>query len=131
MVKNIDWKRLLLIFCLFVAGMSIYCIDIDHAPMLATGDHGRDLYSPQALLKGVWPIHDYSWVYGPLMPIYYAGILKILGVSIQNVLIGQILLKILAGIFIFFILRLSLPIVWSFIGTLWFWIFFPFFFHTF
>ena len=65
---------------------------------LAQGDHGRDLYAAQAVLRGELPYKDFWWVYGPLMPYYYGLFYKIFGIKISSVLLGKLLLKILGGI---------------------------------
>ena len=42
----------------------------NYQDFLAQGDHGRDLYAAQAVLKGDLPYKDFWWVYGPRMPYY-------------------------------------------------------------
>jgi hypothetical protein len=101
-----------------------------YQPMLSSGDHGRDLYAFQVTLKGHVPYQDYWWVYGPLMPYYYALFLKIFGVSIQSALIGKMVLTLISGLFIFAALRLLVPELVAMLGAVWLWTFNPEFFFT-
>ena len=63
---------------LLTAGVILYPT-INYQPWLASGDHGRDLYCFKATLDGAVPYRDYWWVYGPIMPYYYAVFLKFFG----------------------------------------------------
>ena len=97
---------------------------------LATGDNGRDLYAFAQSLDGALPYRDYHWVYGPLMPFYYALFMKMMGVTIQSVLAGQILLWLVSGVLIAMSLYQAglLRLGWS--AALWFWAFNPRFTYT-
>lgn len=97
---------------------------------IASGDHGKDLYCFWATMKGAVPFQDYWWVYGPLMPYYYAAVLKLLGVTVHSILIGEIILKILAGVCVFLAVAAVSPPVWAYLAALWFWNYYPFFFFT-
>ncbi|HLF19003.1 MAG TPA: hypothetical protein VI749_08990 [Candidatus Omnitrophota bacterium] len=98
--------------------------------MFAQGDHGRDLYAFSMTAKGAIPYRDYHWQYGPLMPYYYALFFKGLGVSILSVLFAETLLKFFCGLTVFFIIRHFSNPFWSFLSTISFWGFFPYFSHT-
>ena len=91
------------IFLLFtiIAGILILWPLLNFQNYISTGDHGRDLYCFQQTMEGALPYKDYSWLYGPLMPYYYSIFFHLGGISIQSVLLGQFLLIILTGIFIF------------------------------
>lgn len=100
-----------------------------HTP-LATGDNGRDLYAFRQTLDGAMPYRDYYWVYGPLMPFYYALFMKILGISIPSILAGQILLWLTSGVLMALILRKA-GLGWlGWTAALWFWAFNPHFTYT-
>ena len=58
-------------FCLTcLLGIVVLYPFIDYQPIMATGDHGRDLYAARVALEGRVPYRDYWWVYGPAMPYY-------------------------------------------------------------
>ena len=97
---------------------------------IAQGDHGRDFYCYAATLKGAVPFQDYWWVYGPLMPYYYALFFKMLGLSMPSILIGEIVLKVLAGVMIYRTVNLLAGKIWGCLAALWFWNFYPYFFFT-
>jgi hypothetical protein len=120
----------LLLLLLAAAGLLLHWPLHNYQAFLAQGDHGRDLYCFAATLKGAVPYRDYWWVYGPLMPYYYALCFKLFGLAVTGILTGQILLKIIAGLFIYHILRLTAGRLWGLIAAFWFWLFFPYFFFT-
>lgn len=97
---------------------------------IAQGDHGRDFYCYAAILKGAVPFRDYWWVYGPLMPYYYALFFKMLGLSMPSILAGEIILKIIAGLMIYRAVNLLCGKTWGCLAALWFWNFYPYFFFT-
>ena len=73
---------------------------------------------------------DYWWVYGPLMPFYYALFMKLYGVSIMSVLVGKAILKLTAGLFIFMaVSRVAHPVA-AMLGAIWFYLFSQEFFFT-
>ena len=113
-----------------LAGLFLLFHNAAYQPLLAQGDHGRDLYAFAQTLHGQIPYHDYWWVYGPLMPYYYAMFFKIFGVAIPSVLVGKILLTVISGVFIFFSLSLFIPPLFAFMAAMWFWMFQPDFFFT-
>jgi len=96
----------------------------------AQGDHGRDLYAFAMAAKGALPYRDYLWVYGPLMPSYYAFFLKFVDASILSVLLGETVLKLWCGVTFFLIMRQVTGSFWSHLCTLFFLCTYPFFFHT-
>ena len=59
-----------------IGGILIYFPAHNYQPLLAQGDHGRDLYAFDQTIHGAKPYRDYWWVYGPLMPYYYALFFK-------------------------------------------------------
>ncbi len=113
-----------------LAGLFLLFHHISFQPFLSQGDHGRDLYAFAQTLHGQMPYRDYWWVYGPLMPYYYALFFKIFGLAIPSILAGKILLTILSGIFIFFAMSLFIPPLFAFMAAMWFWLYQPDFFFT-
>lgn len=97
---------------------------------LAQGDHGRDLYAAEAVLRGELPYKNFWWVYGPLMPYYYGAFFKFFGVAITSILLGKIILNILAGVFFFLGLCFVVPQWSAFLGALWLLVFHQDFFFT-
>ena len=121
---------------LFFLLLTLLCGIIFNAPyhnfqdFLAQGDHGRDLYAAQAVLRGELPYKDFWWVYGPLMPYYYALFFKMFGVKITSILLGKILANIAAGLFFFLAFAQIFPVVAAFTAVAWFMAFHQDFFFT-
>lgn len=114
-----------------LAGIWILYPFLDYQPLLAQGDHGRDLYAASVAFEGRVPYRDYWWVYGPLMPYYYAFFFKTLGVHVPALLTGKALLSLAGALFIYGILTaLAVRGALAFIGALWFLAFPPEFFIT-
>lgn len=113
-----------------LAGIIILFPSHNYQPWLSSGDHGRDLYCFQITGEGAVPYHDYWWVYGPLMPYYYAIFLKIFGLNIQSVLLGKIILNMLSAAFIYWAASTLLSPVISMSAALWFLSFQPDFYYT-
>ncbi|MBI5416265.1 MAG: hypothetical protein HZA29_05570 [Candidatus Omnitrophica bacterium] len=113
-------------FLTLFAGIFILYPFLDYQSIMATGDHGRDLYAAQVTLKGHLPYRDYWWVYGPLMPWYYAFFFKSLGVHVPALLTGKALLNLVSALFIYGTLTtLSVSGALAFTGALWFLVFPP------
>ena len=124
-------KNQIFFFLTLFAGIFILYPFLDYQSVMATGDHGRDLYAAQASLDGQVPYKNYFWIYGPLMPYYYAFWFKLLGAHIQAVLAGQAFLSLIAGTLIYLVLTATtVSCGLALTGALWFWVFFPGFFHT-
>ncbi len=117
-------------FLVIVAGIILHWPYHNFQPFLAQGDHGRDLYAAQAILRGEVPYTDFWWVYGPLMPTYYALWFKLCGVKISSVLLGKIALNVAAGTFFGLGLAQFFPIGAAFVAALWFMSFQQDFFFT-
>lgn len=119
-------------FCLTcLLGIVVLYPFMDYQPVMATGDHGRDLYAAQVALKGHLPYRDYWWVYGPLMPYYYALCFKLLGTHVPAVLLGKAFLALLSSLFVYgALIAAAVPCGLAFIGAVWFLVFFPEFFIT-
>lgn len=113
-----------------LAGLFLLFHQASYQPYIAPGDHGRDLYAFAQTLNGAIPYRDYWWVYGPLMPYYYALFFKVFGLAIPSILVGKLLLTIVSGAFIFFALAMFIPSLFAFMATMWFWMFQPDFFFT-
>ncbi len=97
---------------------------------LSTGDHGRDLDAFEQTLNGKIVYQDYWWVYGPLMPYYYALFYKFFGINIHSVLIGKFVIKLAAGLLCYLaVARLFAPLT-ALAAALWFWTFQQDFFFT-
>jgi len=97
---------------------------------LAQGDHGRDLYAAQAVLRGEVPYKDFWWVYGPLMPYYYGLFFKFLGTQVPSVLLGKAMVNIAAGAFFFLAFSRLFSAPAAFTAALWFMVFHDDFFFT-
>ncbi|VAW14585.1 hypothetical protein MNBD_BACTEROID05-179, partial [hydrothermal vent metagenome] len=113
-----------------IAGTIILFPYLDYQSFLSQGDHGRDLLAFEMTAQGAIPYQDYWWVYGPLMPYYYAFFIKIFGVSMTSVLLGKILLLLASGGLFYFILSAFISPVISLAGALWFLLFHEDFFFT-
>jgi hypothetical protein len=118
---------LALTFCL---GCAALYPSLNMQGFLASGDHGRDLYAFEHTLHGETPYQDYWWVYGPLMPYYYALADHWLGVGIQSILLAKTLLTLAAGLLIYFTLETLAGGVTGFAGAAWFFAFQHDFFFT-
>ncbi|OGX38600.1 MAG: hypothetical protein A3D87_05165 [Omnitrophica WOR_2 bacterium RIFCSPHIGHO2_02_FULL_50_17] len=119
----IPHQRLLFLFLTVVAGLLVLLPFHDFQYFLAQGDHGRDLYCFKKTMEGALPYRDYSWLFGPLMPYYYSLFYHLFGVSIQSVLLGQNLIILLAGVFIFLICSVFISSSMAFMCALWYWAF--------
>ena len=97
---------------------------------LSQGDHGRDLYAFAATLDGQRPYIDYWWVYGPLMPYFYAFLFYLFGMTIHTIIIGKLILLLIAALFFYLALSKATAPEWGLIGTLFFVLFQPDFFFT-
>ncbi|VAX35497.1 hypothetical protein MNBD_UNCLBAC01-1456 [hydrothermal vent metagenome] len=115
-------KFLFFLLSLFTGIWALYPFG-DFQYYLATGDHGRDLYAAQQTLKGALPYQDYAWLFGPLMPYYYALFFTIFDISIQSVLLGQNILILLAGLLIYLSCSVFLSPTISFVCAVWYWAF--------
>lgn len=118
-----------LLACLMI-GFIFFLPQHDFQQQLAQGDHGRDLYCFKKTFEGKIPYRDYWWQYGPLMPYYYSLFFRVLGVNIQAVIIGQLLLIYLSGVLIFLIARCVMSAPMALLASLWYWAFRPQFFYT-
>ncbi|MCB9771690.1 MAG: hypothetical protein H6754_04010 [Candidatus Omnitrophica bacterium] len=123
-------NRLISFLLVPLAGLFLLFHHAAYQTLLSQGDHGRDLYAFVQTLHGQMPYRDYWWVYGPIMPYYYALFLKIFGIAIPSVLIGKIVLTVLSGVFIFLSLSLFIPTLFAFMAAMWFWMYQPDFFFT-
>ena len=103
---------------------------LHYIPVLSTGDHGRDFYCAQQILEGKIPYHDFWWVYGPLMPYYYALFYKMLGITMSSILVGKVVLILICEVFFYLTLSLFAPALFALIGTLWFLLYMNDFFFT-
>lgn len=124
------FQKLIFLILLIFSGFILLDHTLFYQSFLAQGDHGRDLYAFAATLRGDLPYRDYWWVYGPLMPFYYAGFLKLFSVSVSSVLLGAFLLRIIGGVFVYLTLTLYGPAFLAYMGALWFMLFRPEFFFT-
>ncbi len=123
-------RNLISFFLVPLTGLFLLFHQAAFQPALGQGDHGRDLYVFAQILNGQVPYLDFWWVYGPLMPYYYALFFKIFGMAIPSILIGKILLTVLAGTLIFFSLSRVIPALFAYMAALWFWTFQPDFYFT-
>jgi len=123
-------KGVFLILLVGLCSVLFYPV-LDYQSLLSQGDHGRDLYCFERALEGDLAFKDYWWVYGPLMPYYYAFFYKFLGVNIVSILCGKILLIFLSAVVFYLMLSLFVSPGVSFIASLWYLVFNPDFFFTF
>lgn len=114
----------------FVLGLVILWPSLGFQDWLSTGDHGRDLDAAEAVLRGKIVYRDYWWVYGPLMPYYYALFYKLFGIKISSILLGKFVIKLTAGIFCFLAVSSLFTPLAAMMATLWFWTFQQDFFFT-
>ena len=91
-------QKYLVIGLVIVVALFILWPTSNFETFIAPGDHGRDFYVFEQVADGGVVYQDFWWCYGPLMPYYYALCYKLLGVSIQSILLGEILLKVLAAV---------------------------------
>jgi hypothetical protein len=113
-----------------MAGLILLWPGLDFQDWLSTGDHGRDLDAFEQAMHGKMVYTDYWWVYGPLMPFYYALFYKFLGISIHSVLVGKFLIKLTAGLLCYLALATLFQPITALAGALWFWGFQQDFFFT-
>src|SRR5882724_8587296 len=125
-------RRMHIIFLVFtaVAGIIFTLPHYNFQELLSQGDHGRDLYAAQEILKGKFPYKDFWWVYGPLMPYYYAACFKFFGVHIPSMLLGKVILNVLAGTFFFLAFAEIFPPIAACLGAIWLMAFHSDFFFT-
>ncbi len=120
-------------FCLLVvaAVLVMGSFKLNFYPQLSQGDHGRDLYAAQAVLRGELPYKDYWWVYGPLMPYFFALFYKAAGSTIVGFLVGDLLLKTAGAAFFYLACEQFIPAFAAFLCAIWFAQSQPDFFFTF
>ena len=123
-------QKLIYLFITIILGLIILWPGLGFQDWLSTGDHGRDLDAAEAVLRGKTVYRDYWWVYGPLMPYYYAIFYKLFGIKIQSILIGKFLIKLSAGILCFAAVSTLFTPLAAMMATLWFWTFQQDFFFT-
>jgi hypothetical protein len=114
-------SKILFFFITLVAGIIILYPLLDFQYYVASGDHGRDLYAFQRTLTGAVPYRDYFWPFGPLMPYYYSLFYRLFGISIQSVLLGQMLLVLTTGCLLFLICSVFLPPLAGLVCAFWYW----------
>ena len=113
-----------------VTGVIVLAPYTNYHGMIAPGDSGRDFYAFEQTLKGEVPYQDYWWVYGPLMPYYYAMVMSLLGVTMGSVLVGKILLQLVAGLLLYLGLRFVIHPAFAYLASGWFLVFYEDFFFT-
>ena len=103
--------------------MIVFGPHTDYHGYMATGDHGRDFYAYQQTMQGKVPYQDYWWVYGPLMPYFYAISLKILGISVSSILVATSFLQRGVGLLLYLgLLSIINPAV-AYLVAAWFGVF--------
>ena len=126
-LTNVRWIYLVLTVFL---GLLILWPGLHFQDWLSAGDHGRDLDAAEEVLRGKTVYRDYWWVYGPLMPYYYAIFYKIFGISIQSILLGKFLIKLTAGVLCYLAVSVLFNPLTAMMAALWFWTFQQDFFFT-
>ncbi len=119
-----------LFFLVLLSGIFLLYPFLDYQAMLSQGDHGRDLYAFEQTMNGAKAYTDYWWVYGPLMPYYYAFFIKFLGINVVSILFGKMILNLLSGVFLYLALGAIFGRAVGFFTSLWFWSFSSDFFFT-
>ena len=105
---------------LTIAGAIAFSLsEINFYPQLSQGDHGRDMYAAQAVLRGGLPYKDFWWVYGPLMPYYYAFFYKFLGGTIGSFLLGKMVLKTVCALFFYLAGTTAMAPSVAFLAAMW------------
>ena len=94
--------------------------ELNFQDTLAQGDHGRDLYAFEVVLKHQLPYRDFWWVYGPIMPYYYGLFYKIFGVHITSILLGRALLLLGCAAFFYLSCAVIMSPSLAFLGAVWF-----------
>lgn len=122
--------KILYLILTVVISLLLLVPTLQYIPVLSTGDHGRDFYCAEQILKGKIPYHDFWWVYGPLMPYYYALFYKMLGITMSSILVGKVILVLICEVFFYLTLGLFAPSLFALIGTLWFVLYMNDFFFT-
>lgn len=125
--SNKHWIYLLLTIA---AGIVLLWPGLNFQDWLSTGDHGRDLDAAEQALRGKIVYQDYWWVYGPVMPYYYAIFYKIFGIKIQSILIGKFVIKMTAGLLCYGAVATLFRPITAMMAALWFWTFQQDFFFT-
>ncbi|MDA2934774.1 hypothetical protein MYX82_10595, partial [Acidobacteria bacterium AH-259-D05] len=128
--KLIHHQKATLFILTFITSIIVLSPYMNYHGLIAPGDHGRDFYAYEQTMNGKVPYLDYWWVYGPVMPYYYATFLRILGVNIVTILVGKILLKIVAGLSFYFGLRAIIHPAFAYLASSWFLVFHQDFFFT-
>jgi len=127
--KSLNGRRLYFLITI-ISGFIILLPSLIFQENFAQGDHGYDLYAYQMVADGYAPYKDFVWIYGPLMPYYYAAFFKIMGQSILAVLLAQTILKFFCGMLIYFIMARITNGIWPYLTSVFFWTFHPYFLHT-
>ncbi|MBL4889647.1 MAG: hypothetical protein JKX97_06470 [Candidatus Lindowbacteria bacterium] len=86
-----------------VALFAIYIASFYNKQNIAPGDHGRDLYVFDSILKGETPYLDFLWIYGPLMPYVYAMSMKMFGITIVSAISTYLVLALGVSLLTFFV----------------------------
>ena len=113
-----------------ITGMIVLSPYTNYHGYMAPGDHGRDFYAFEQTMQGKVPYQDYWWVYGPLMPFFYAFSLKVLGVSAASILAAKSLLQMGAGLLLYLGLRSIIHPAFAYLAAAWFLVFHEGFFFT-
>lgn len=124
-------EKTLYFFLTILAGVILLWPLHDFQHYVSQGDHGRDLYCFKMVMNGALPYRDFSWLFGPLMPYYYAAFYILGGVNIQSILLGQMILILLTGLTLYKTCSIFLRPALAFLCAFWYWSFRgPEFFYT-
>ena len=127
-----DPRRIYVIFLLLTIAASVFILwpYHDFQDFISQGDHGRDLYAAEAVLRGELPYRDFWWVYGPLMPYYYGACLLAFGHTITTIICGKLLLTVLTAVCIYAAMAVCTAPLTAFFTAAWFVMFHQEFFFT-
>ncbi|MDD5556383.1 MAG: hypothetical protein PHN82_03930 [bacterium] len=113
-----------------VVGTVLLAPYTDYQEVFDQCDRGRDLYASKKTLDGDMVYRDYWWIYGPIMPYYYALSYRLLGISARSALIGQQALILLCGVLVFLAALPFTSSACAVVAAAVFWVYYPDFPHT-
>ena len=113
-------SRIIFLFLTLLISAAYVWPELNFQDIISQGDHGRDLYAADAVTHGKLPYKDFWWVYGPLMPYYYALFFKIFGVHITSVLLARAFLVIACSVLLYLSAACLMAPGLAFLAAAWF-----------
>ena len=115
-----NWIKSIFLYLTIGTALVLVFPYLDMQTALSQGDHGRDLYAFDRILHGERPYKDFWWVYGPLMPYYYAAFFKAFGVNIMSVILGKLVLAVVNAVVFYLILIVFAPPALAFLAAIYY-----------